>query len=1230
MRIDPNDPRITAYALGELEPSERVEIEKVFAESPETRALVEEIRSTAQLLSEELREDAAVSLSRHQHRAIEKEIKRQTHPNSDAKGWSWPLLLQWRTGFALSFALCVLILGTIYWSPMTERAYQRSQEDRLRGRPDSSQSFKGERVEVAKSAPEKLTTTGKGLETTPDLEQKVELSETAKELAPARRMAESAEPAGEPVRGAAAMKEEIAPLDNEKFSEGVAKKEAPPVSLETAEKESVELDDFVVDSDDSRLADKAQPQREAESKARATGLDRAKVVVGSPTAIAVPEEGTESKEAVGVAKTAVAEPVTAPNSYFSAQEVQPVPLSPPEPQEQLAEGQGAAVPIPVQPQPGEASYIPVQPQPGEVTYCTVLPLPEAAILQATEEVLKGVPGQEPDKEILFERMAPWVYVNYQEVNGIPSAQFLNTNSQRKTPWLGVGAILDGARIVAIDPLKAVMQLGEATQELYYVPETSPDYDPTVPRTPEQIADAQRQYQHMSAKKFMVSAKSYSGRAPGREKSMGEPLASERYAQTQESLREMEMPVQPTPAERDVTLLGVEKREEMDQKGPKGGDYYVLDSQGGRQQLADSVVDLRHGTSAAPETLPLGPVEKRRDLSQEQLVSGQGGLGGGLIAGGHDEALGGGLGGLGGGLGAGKRDASLGSEMAGAAEAPAVVLHSGSLQSSEGAAPTQSESVFRAPLSRPASGGTDRDGSATGRRIYWGYERHEGSESPMIGYIPGIAPLFPREEERAEPLEYPGTEGYGVIAENPFKIALQEPLSTFSIDVDTASYANVRRFLNQGQLPPKDAVRIEEMVNYFDYDYKPPTEGGAFSARVEFATCPWNADHRLVRIGIKGKEIPGDDRPACNLVFLLDVSGSMKPVNKLPLVKQGMKLLLNRLDDNDHVAIVTYAGSSGVALESTSCKEKSTITSAIDNLNAGGSTNGAAGIEDAYRIAEKNFIKGGINRVVLATDGDFNVGITDNSDLVQLIQKKAKSGIFLSVLGFGMGNLKDDKLEILADKGNGNYAYIDNLREAQKVLVEQIGSTLVTIAKDVKIQVEFHPAKVGAYRLIGYENRQLAAQDFNDDTKDAGEIGAGHTVTALYELIPQGKPLTPGVDALRYQKPPTPPQTDLVESPETLTVKIRYKEPDDDTSTLIEIPVTDLGVEENLSVVPSEDFRFAASVAAFGMTLRDSRYKGAADFDTVLELARAGKGADKNGYRAEFIQLVNLAKALKGE
>jgi Ca-activated chloride channel homolog len=468
-----------------------------------------------------------------------------------------------------------------------------------------------------------------------------------------------------------------------------------------------------------------------------------------------------------------------------------------------------------------------------------------------------------------------------------------------------------------------------------------------------------------------------------------------------------------------------------------------------------------------------------------------------------------------------------------------------------------------------------------------------------------------------------TEGYSHIDENPFLDVAHAPLSTFSVDVDTASYSNTRRFLKDGQLPPKDAVRIEELVNYFSYDYPQPVGNAPFSVTAEIAEAPWNTQHRLVHIGLQGKRIAKDNLPPANLVFLIDVSGSMNEPNKLPLVKSSLKTLTEQLTARDHVAIVVYAGSSGLVLPSTSGDRKGEIFAAIDRLEAGGSTNGGEGIQLAYKVAQENFIRDGTNRVILATDGDFNVGTTSEGDLVRLIEAKRQSGVFLSVLGFGTGNVKDSTMEKLADKGNGNYAYIDTSSEARKVLGEQVGGTLFTIAKDVKIQVEFNPKQVAAYRLIGYENRLLRDQDFNDDTKDAGEIGAGHTVTALYEIVPYGQKYeNPGIDPLKYQQPTQP--SEMANSDEMMTVKLRYKEPNADQSKLISVSLADSQTKLDSA---SADFRFSSAVAAFGMLLRDSKYKADASYNQVLDLARNSIGTDPQGYRSEFVQLVETARTL---
>jgi Ca-activated chloride channel family protein len=465
-----------------------------------------------------------------------------------------------------------------------------------------------------------------------------------------------------------------------------------------------------------------------------------------------------------------------------------------------------------------------------------------------------------------------------------------------------------------------------------------------------------------------------------------------------------------------------------------------------------------------------------------------------------------------------------------------------------------------------------------------------------------------------------TEAYDRIDENPFRLATQDPRSTFSIDVDTASYANVRRFLNRGSLPPPDAVRIEELINYFRFDYPQPAAGAPVSITTELAACPWNRQHRLALIGVQARALDMDAVPARNLVFLLDVSGSMEPPDKLPLVRTAMRMLVDTLTERDRIAIVVYAGASGIVLPSTSGARKEKIHEAIARLEAGGSTNGGAGITLAYQTAQEHFIKGGINRVILATDGDFNVGVTNQGELTRLIEQKRASGIFLSVLGVGTGNTKDSTMEKLADRGNGNYAYLDSLHEARKVLIREAGATLITVAKDVKIQVEFNPANVAAYRLIGYENRMLRHQDFNDDRKDAGEMGAGHTVTALYEIVPPGAEVNlPTVDPLKYGQPPAPPTG--VARDELMTVKLRYKSPDGNVSKLIAVPV------RNRTAEISANVGFAAAIAEFGMLLRESDERGSATHADAAALARRFRGADPDGYRAEFVRLIELADAL---
>jgi Ca-activated chloride channel family protein len=511
------------------------------------------------------------------------------------------------------------------------------------------------------------------------------------------------------------------------------------------------------------------------------------------------------------------------------------------------------------------------------------------------------------------------------------------------------------------------------------------------------------------------------------------------------------------------------------------------------------------------------------------------------------------------------------------------------------------------------------GSKRDRSWSMGYARKAmAAPSAIIAGSGGINQSFNRYNPNFN------TEGYSPINENGFRDVGHNPLSTFSIDVDNASYSNVRRFINMGELPPIDAVRIEEMINYFKYDYPEPEGEHPFSVYTEMATCPWNKDHLLLHVGLKGKSIDKSTLPPSNLVFLIDVSGSMDEPNKLPLLKSAFGLLINELRAQDKVAIVVYAGAAGLVLESTSGSRKEEIMRSIDNLEAGGSTAGGEGLKLAYAEAEKNFIKGGNNRIILATDGDFNVGESSNGGIERLVEEQRDKGVFITVLGFGMGNIKDDKMELIADKGNGNYAYIDNLQEARRVLVREFGGTLFTIAKDVKFQIEFNPQRVQSYRLIGYENRLLNDEDFNNDKKDAGDMGSGHNVTALYELIPAGSDEAhPVVDPLRYQKPEV--STVKASDNEYLNIKIRYKKPDGVTSMLLEKPYTG-GVKEFRYA--SDNLKFAASVSEFGMLLRNSEFKGNATLESAIDLASGARGVDEDGYRAEFIRLMKTVREMK--
>jgi Ca-activated chloride channel homolog len=502
----------------------------------------------------------------------------------------------------------------------------------------------------------------------------------------------------------------------------------------------------------------------------------------------------------------------------------------------------------------------------------------------------------------------------------------------------------------------------------------------------------------------------------------------------------------------------------------------------------------------------------------------------------------------------------------------------------------------------------------------------GGRSNEVAYsVDGLSVSDPGGDNRKQTQNW-NTEEYATIVENEFKQVTDTPLSTFSIDVDAASYANTRRFINMGQLPYKGAVRIEEMINYFNYDYPQPSGEDPFSIYTEISDCPWNEEYKLMHIGLQGKKLDLSEAPQSNLVFLLDVSGSMNRENKLGLVKKAFKLLVDNLKIDDRVSIVVYAGAAGLVLPPTNGGNKDKILEAIDNLNAGGSTAGGAGIRLAYQTAKENFIKQGNNRVILATDGDFNIGISDTSELVKYIEEERENGIFLTTLGFGTGNFKGDRMEQLADKGNGNYYYIDNILEAKKVFVSEMSGTLYTIAKDVKLQFEFNPVTVFAYRLVGYENRLLNKEDFNDDTKDAGELGAGHTVTALYELILQAEETEvelPDVDELKYQVKKV--TVAAKQSNELLTLKLRYKQPDGDTSKLLEFPVKDKIVKFKKA---SDNFKFSTAVAGFGQVLRNSKFKGNVTYKSLIDLAKESKGKDEFGYRAEFIQLLEKAELIE--
>ncbi|MEI9940823.1 MAG: von Willebrand factor type A domain-containing protein [Pseudomonadota bacterium] len=555
------------------------------------------------------------------------------------------------------------------------------------------------------------------------------------------------------------------------------------------------------------------------------------------------------------------------------------------------------------------------------------------------------------------------------------------------------------------------------------------------------------------------------------------------------------------------------------------------------------------------------------------------------------------------------------------QAPSVAVEP-ALPAATAVAPRPVTGAARADLARKAaapsagfSGGMGLSGIGSG-----GGGLGMGSGHGRLGASPMAAPPRMMVMPRAAELN---TENYAHVAENAFLNVADQPLSTFSIDVDTASYSNARRFLNDGTLPPKDAIRIEEWLNYFSYDYPEPIAKEPFSVTSEVSACPWNGSHRLVRLGLKSQQISQAETPARNLVFLIDVSGSMMPENKLPLLKRGLSLLAENLRAKDTISIVVYAGASGLALPATNGADRARVLDALGRLEAGGSTNGGDGIRLAYATARQHFVKGGINRVLLATDGDFNVGTSSEGELQRLIEDERKSGVFLTVLGFGDGNVKDSTMEMLADKGNGNYAYIDSIAEARKVLVREAGSTLITIAKDVKLQVEFNPTQVSSYKLIGYENRLLSKEDFNDDKKDAGEIGAGHAVTALYEVVPKGQKAAPSsVDPLKYQTAPA--VSAAAASDELLTVNIRYKQPSSDTSSKFSRVVVDAGLPLDEA---SPDFRFSAAVAEAALVLRGAPESSGASLEAGRSLAQGALGSDVTGDRHEFISLLAKARAL---
>jgi Ca-activated chloride channel family protein len=1066
MKLDKNDPRITAYVLEELSGPEREEFEAILADCPESREYVESMASTTALLSEQLGGQSALSLSGAQRAAVEREARTSTSQESSGSwnplGWIVGLGPMGKVAFATA-ALATLVLAVV--------------------------GFDG--LHIPESSQNGLADGGNGT-----LSKPIKVS---KEIRPT------------------------------------------PINF-------IDPDTYAIEPDDAKDELKLH-SRTSEVNAPGSG-GNLQNALSEPAPPAPVEEGAEERlaEAEGpVEAQVVAEESPSKPVEIAAAPAAEAPLVLASEEVEVAE----AEPSPVQVLDLHGFVVDSE---LKATTETDLPWIEAATVSSSsaesEVAAADAPAPDPS-DVLFEKMANWVYVRHIDSDYGQSGQFLNLTTRDKSPFLVVGDALEGATITALTTQEATLQYADAFRELPLVSEDLPafryeDAASASVSSGQVVADSEKDREKEVLQKV---ASEVAGREEGFTLAGVEVKTEAEFSQSQlyffpfssewsdvnspaNEVDQLEsrvagadsaegvQPPRPNLASTldDRALPRLNEPASPPPPAPPQDNYYVLDSNGGR------------ATMRAGEALEAEEVRAVRfyDSSSSFGVSGDRGRGKGRI--------------------------------------------------------------------------------------------------PILGYIPGQSPLY---TEQQPSLEYPGTELYDKVAENPFTLVAKEPLSTFSIDVDTASYSNMRRFLNQGQLPPQDSIRIEEWINYFSYDYPAPEGEHPFAPHVEVNACPWNPDHLLARIGIQGKQVDMAERPPANLVFLIDVSGSMQPANKLPLIQQSLKLLLKQLREDDRVSLVTYAGSTQVVLESTPAKKQRKIEKAIEQLSSGGSTYGEAGIRLAYDQAQEGFLSEGINRVILATDGDFNVGVTDRDQLIDMLQTKAKKGIFLSIFGFGMGNLKDGTLEQLADKGNGHYGYIDNLQEARKVFVSDLSGTLVTIAKDVKLQVDFNPANVAAYRLIGYDNRMLAARDFNDDTKDAGEVGAGHTVTALYELVPPGKEGgLGGVEPSKYASTaPEPTPIPEATSPELLTVRIRYKQPEASESVRFDTPVMS-PIAYGRMMESSGDFKFASSVAAFGMLLKDSAHGGEFDFDSVLNLAQEGRGEDPEGYRAEFVRLVELARALK--